>query len=94
MRECCRCALIGDGELSMEMDGQRQTPKSPADNLEPIILVLAAIGSVIHIEKSCIIPTVEELFKFFLNYRPALNSSYQKGNYHSHIHGQCWLSWN
>ena len=34
MRECCWCALIGDGELSMEMDGQRQTLKLPADNLE------------------------------------------------------------
>ena len=44
MREYCRCALIRDGELSMEMDGQRQTPKLPADNLEPIILVLAVVG--------------------------------------------------
>ena len=47
MTECYRCALIRDGELSMEMDGLRQTPKSPADNLEPIILVLAAVDRVI-----------------------------------------------
>ena len=66
MTECCRCALIGDGELSMEMDGQGQAPKSPADNLEPIILVLAAVDRVIdsksllYPEKSCLIPTVEE----------------------------------
>ena len=32
MRECCRCASIRDGELSMEMDGVMQTLKSPANN--------------------------------------------------------------
>ena len=78
MRECCRCALIRDGEQSMEMDGLRQTPKSPADNLEPIILVLAAVDRVIdsksllYSEKACIIHTVEEFLTFFLllnNYR-------------------------
>ena len=47
MTECCRCALIRDGELSMEMDGLRQTPKLPVDNLELIILVLAALDRVI-----------------------------------------------
>ena len=54
MRECCRCALIRDGELSMEMDGQRQTPKLHVDNLEPIILVLATVDRVID-SKSLII---------------------------------------
>ena len=71
MKECCRCALIGDGELSMEMDGQRQTHKLPVDNLEPILLVLAAVDRVIdsksllYSEKSCIISTVEEFLTIF-----------------------------
>ena len=38
----------------MEMDGQRQTPKLPVDNLEPIILVLATVNRVID-SKSLII---------------------------------------
>ena len=41
MREFCRCALIRDGELSMEMDGQRQTLKLPADNLESALQVIS-----------------------------------------------------
>ena len=32
MREYYRCALIRDGELSMEMDGRMSTLVLPADN--------------------------------------------------------------
>ena len=48
MKEYCRCALIRDGELSMEMDGQRQTLKLPADNLESVLQVLATGWRVTH----------------------------------------------
>ena len=34
MRECCRCALIRDGELSVQMDGLLWTLKLPASNLD------------------------------------------------------------
>ena len=36
MTECCRCASIRDGELSMEMDGLMKTLKLPADNWDSI----------------------------------------------------------
>ena len=39
MRECCRCASIRDGELSMEMDGLLKIPKLPADNWDSTVLV-------------------------------------------------------
>ena len=39
MRECCRCASIRDGELSMEMDGLMQILKSPANNWDSMIQV-------------------------------------------------------
>ena len=36
MMECCRCASIRDGELSMEMDGLMKTLKLPVDNWDSI----------------------------------------------------------
>ena len=44
MMECCRCASIRDGELSIEMDGPVKTPKLPADNWDhSTVLVTHAV---------------------------------------------------
>ena len=43
MRECCRCASIRDGELSMKMDGLMETLKLPVDNWDSMIQV-ASLG--------------------------------------------------
>ena len=46
MMDCCRCASVGDGEPSMEMDGQLMwTLTLPADNLDLTILVILVISN-------------------------------------------------